>query len=305
MVVESNIIINSKEEEIKKDELTNLIKKETENQDQQNKLKQNSIQASFSIIKAVVGAGSFALPGGFKYAGFWGGFFGLIILAFLSNYTIKLLVICKNKLNNEEGEYITYYDLVLRVLGKYFAISLYIALVITSLGICSAYFVFCAPLLNEMIPSIPAYAWTLIMGAITLCLCLIRSYKYLSYTSILGDIALMSAVITVIVYGFLNETLVSPMELPGFQWKTYPKFFGAAAFLFCIHFLMLPIEQSMIESSKFTTSLNYSFLFVSILNIVFASMGYLFFKEKTEYLVLFNLKNGSYVYVAKIALVKF
>jgi hypothetical protein len=53
-------------------------------------LKQTPFQASLTMIKAVVGAGSFALPFGFSQAGLWGGIVGITLLGILSAYTIQV-----------------------------------------------------------------------------------------------------------------------------------------------------------------------------------------------------------------------
>lgn len=60
--------------------------------------KQSMGHAIVSLMKAAVGAGSFALPAGFLKGGLWASFAGLIFLGFLCAYTLKILIFCKNKL---------------------------------------------------------------------------------------------------------------------------------------------------------------------------------------------------------------
>src|SRR5690606_38990813 len=58
----------------------------------------NAVQTFFNISKAIVGAGSFALPWCFKNMGLWAASVTLILVAILSIHTILLLIKCKRYL---------------------------------------------------------------------------------------------------------------------------------------------------------------------------------------------------------------
>jgi len=178
----------------KEEELEPLI---TEHQ---KKHGQNAVQASFSLVKAVVGAASFALPFGFMQGGLLGSVIGLFLLAILSFYTIRVLVNCKNEYNRDKQKYVTYVELCRATLGPVFAMLLYIAIVITSLGACSAYLVFCSTNLTSIVPALTQKEWTVVLVPFVLAGVLLRSYKHLAFTSVLGDVALLLGMTTVFVY---------------------------------------------------------------------------------------------------------
>lgn len=266
--------------------------------------KQNPMQASFSLIKAVVGAGSFALPAAFMEAGLWGGVVGILVLAALSLFTILLLIRCKNELPALKGRYVSYVDVVQETFGRPLAVVVYIAIVITSLGACAAYLVFCGGLLETVVRGkIEAKYFVLMMGAPLVVFCWIRSFRYLSFTSVLGDIALLLGMSAVFIEGFRTTSVDSPLDYPAFKVQSYPLFFGSAAFLFCIHMLVIPVEQSMKNPKRFPTAAVGSFGVVTVLNLVFGAIGYMLFKSKTQGVVIDNLGENAFVDVARVALV--
>merc|ERR1712232_1533427 len=101
---------------------------------------------------------------------------------------------------------------------------------------------------------------------ILLCLSMIRSYHFLLYTSVPGCLALLFAMI--VSYGyFFSEYDIKPLSnYPMINRETYPLFFGNAAFLFCIHSVVLPIEQSMKNKDHFARTTDVSMVIVTILN---------------------------------------
>ncbi|ELR24157.1 Transmembrane amino acid transporter protein [Acanthamoeba castellanii str. Neff] len=297
--------------------------------------KQGALQASASIIKAVVGAGSFALPWAFLQAGLFGGMIGILVLAILSCYTIRMLIQCKRELVGKSDRYVTYVDIAREVYGRVVAWTLYAAIVITSIGACSAYLVFwyyssrpsaCHPLFTEPVPcpfsgnmlesvsrgKLESMYWVFILAGPLILFTWIRSFRYLAFTSIIGDIALVLAMITMFVEGFKEESVENPFggEYPPIQYLSYPKFFGAAAFLFCVHMLMVPIEQSMHTPKNFGKAVYGSFLVVTVLNLVFAAIGYeafdykyMLYKGATKDIIINNLPDNVFVDVARVALV--
>ncbi|KAL6060342.1 Transmembrane amino acid transporter protein [Balamuthia mandrillaris] len=263
------------------------------------------VQAASSIIKAVIGAGSFALPWGFMQAGLLGGLLGMALLSFLSLFTILMLIQCKNSIPELKRRYVTYVDLVRVVLGKPLAIVLYAAIIITSLGACAAYLVFCGGMLYTVSEeALEGKYWVLILAGPLIAFVCIRSFRYLAFTSIIGDIALALGMLAMFIEGFRSEKLLpNPTDYAAFRIDTFPLFFGTAAFLFCIHMLVIPVEQSMKNPAHFKWTAIISFIIVTLINMIFAAIGYMLFKDHTDSIVINNLQNNAFVSVARIMLV--
>jgi amino acid permease len=83
-----------------------------------------------------------------------------------------------------------------------------------------------------------------------LALAYIRNFKYLSFTSILGDIAVTAGMLCVVGYGFAHFGSELEWDRPVVS-KTLPNFFGGTAFLFAIHVAVLPVMQSMKRPEDF------------------------------------------------------
>lgn len=262
----------------------------------------SALHACVSIIKCVVGAGSFFLPYGLKKAGLWGGAIGILVLGLLCDYIDYRVIQCKRKLFG--GRTIAYPDLAEATFGLWVRRMSYVFLLIQGLGACAVYVVFCGDLLHAIADRLTVLEWVLIIGAIEVLLSWIKSFSYVGLTSVAGDAALVLGVVVVFVYGFKDGGFIdSPLNMPVIRIETYPQFFGTAAFLFSITMYLFPIESSMREPKRFNASLHIAFFITTIGNVVFASFAYMFFGDDVQQIVIDNLGQSVSVTIAKVALV--
>jgi len=246
------------------------------------------------------------LPWCFKNMGLWSATITLIVVALLSVYTILLLIKCKRHVVEHTLErYLTYVDITRFAFGRIGAGIVYFLMLFASLGVCSAYLVFIGSTLASITPpswNLNSMDWMLLCLPIIILLTWLRSFKYLSFTAILGVLALTAGMIATMIYGFLYATLKPLNTYTSFKAETYPLSFGTVAFLFCVHFLVLPIEESMKEPKKWGYSLSASVTFVTITNAAFGFLGYMFFGENTCSLVILNLGDNIWVLIVKVCL---
>eukprot|EP00808_Paulinella_micropora_P012989 g5699.t1 len=66
----------------------------------------SNLSTGFILFNAFVGTGILAFPFAFKCAGILGGFGGLVLIGFVSNYTTRLLISCKEFCNQTEARVI-------------------------------------------------------------------------------------------------------------------------------------------------------------------------------------------------------
>jgi len=109
----------------------------------------------------------------------------------------------------------------------------------------------------------------------------------LSYTSIAGSVALLIAMGSVCIYG-LDQHLIKH-DYDAFKWESLPLFLGGAAFLFLSHVILIPLANSCGDYQKFPKILDYSMVFVAVVNIIFAALCYLYFSNNTCGSVILNL----------------
>ncbi|EFA81313.1 hypothetical protein PPL_05293 [Heterostelium album PN500] len=107
-------------------------------------------------------------------------------------------------------------------------------------------------------------------------LCFLTDMKYLSYTSIFGALSLLFAMGTIMVYGGIDYS-IKPYDEYKVDYSNVPLWFGVAAFFFCNHIVVIPISHASGDVRRYPKVLNYGMLFITIVNLTFAILGYFYF----------------------------
>eukprot|EP01112_Ceratiomyxa_fruticulosa_P023956 TRINITY_DN942_c0_g2_i1.p1 TRINITY_DN942_c0_g2~~TRINITY_DN942_c0_g2_i1.p1 ORF type:complete len:438 (-),score=92.08 TRINITY_DN942_c0_g2_i1:85-1398(-) len=261
--------------------------------------------AFWNVVKAFAGAGSFALPWAVMNAGLWTGSIGFVVIAVLSNYTMRILLKCNLKALEDNPEKFgakgpSYSDVCKLTLGRWGEVLSAVLMFIVTTSVCIAYLVLIGANMHELALSVrpEVFMWAVI--PIVSLLTFLPDLKYLGFTSILGALSLILAMGTVIYYGFDNH-LAQPLD-------TYPKitkpsllalWFGTAAFFFCDHIIVVPIANASGSLKRFPKVLDGAMVFVTIVNVIFASMAYVFFGSNTADNVIANLPNGTFANIVR------
>jgi vesicular inhibitory amino acid transporter len=143
-------------------------------------------------------------------------------------------------------------------------------------------------------------------------LALMRSFRYLAFTSILGDIAVLAGLVGTVSFGIAQgASFTPPSELPAVNLAGIPQAAGNIAFLFLIHAVLLPIAQSMrsappaslevaaphvpAESAtqSFASVAWSSYAVITLGNVAFGGVCYALFADSTLPNVIQNLQSGS------------
>jgi proton-coupled amino acid transporter len=202
----------------------------------------------------------------------------------------------------------TYVDLGYEAMGNLGAWIVYILMTTCNLGVCTVYLVFIGKLMNSMVPTFDLRIWMLLAMPILLPMSWIRTYKFMSPISFFGIVSLMTALGSVIVYGFKER--VQDMKWPWeygtysfINFSTLPLFFGVTLFLFNTHAMVLPIEQSMRTRRYYGWTLTAGFMFIAIMNLAFAVLCFCFFGIEVADDVTKNLPaDSAWVFVIKALL---
>lgn len=266
-----------------------------------------SLQASVSIAKAIMGAGSFSLPWAFAQTGYVAGPILMLVMAGLSVSLLQTLVRCR-RLHTAKGA-VSYVDVARAAFGDIGATSVYCASISASVGVCGSYLVFIAASLASLLPDAHALVQTqlvlLILPAAVL-LSSVRDSNQFAFTALLGDISVLLGMSVVVIYGFLyrdedqdggSKGIVAFGSVDGFALA-----FGAVGFLFFIHFLVLPIEGSMQHPEDFDRMVSLTFLGCAMISALFGVAGYSFFGDATEQIVILNIKGSFFVSCVKLLL---
>ncbi len=266
-------------------------------------------EAGLSLAKAIMGAGSFALPWAFLQMGYLAGPIFLGILMFLSVYSLQLLITCARA----SGQH-CYVDVSRNIFGRAGARMAYVASVSASLGVCGSYLVFIAANLQSLLPlnatettTEPAISQTCLIIMVlpwVVALSSVRDMKHFTFASLLGDISVVLGMVVVLVYGIWHdEDIHTSKDLVAIgSFETMPLAFGAIGYLFLVHFLSLPIESAMIRPEKFHSVAIITFSVCAVLSGSFGVIGYLLFGRETQQIVLLNVHGSYFVSAVKLLL---
>lgn len=97
------------------------------------------LQTYFNLFKCFIGIGILATPSAIKQVGVIGGAMGILICGIINMYTMKLQILCKEKL----GNHITSYsELGFAVFGHKGKAFIDFCILISQFGFCIAYLIF-------------------------------------------------------------------------------------------------------------------------------------------------------------------
>ncbi|GAM17994.1 hypothetical protein SAMD00019534_011690, partial [Acytostelium subglobosum LB1] len=237
------------------------------------------VSAFWNTVKAFAGAGSFALPWAVSQAGIWIGSIGLVAIALLSNYTMSLLLKCNIKMSDEQlgtdQPPPSYADLGRRAFGRVGELFVCFMNFSVTMSICIAYLILIGQNFGELVNYNQQIIIWFILPVIML-LTFLTDMKYLGYTSIFGALSLLLAMGTVLTYGGIDYDIL-PYKEYHVDYTKVPLWFGVAAFFFCNHIVVIPISHASGDYHRYPRILDYSMVFITIVNVIFATLAYLYF----------------------------
>jgi proton-coupled amino acid transporter len=282
-------------------------------------------ETGVSLAKAIMGAGSFALPWAFSKMGYLVGPVVLTLLLCMSVYSIQLLVQCARRYQQQHQEQqqrsntimsCSYVDVAQSAFGLVGARCAYVASVSASIGVCGSYLVFVAANLRSLLESyygtdyvsngmsLTGLIWTIL--PLVVLLSSVRDVKHFAFASLLGDVSVMLGMLVVLVYGLMGTKTADQKERYSWGEGTVAVgslgdmalAFGNIGYLFLVHFLVIPIESSMERPHHFPKVATVTFSMCAIFSGVFGIIGYLMFGVHTEQIVLLNVREGSFFVTA-------
>ena len=302
----------------------------------------SDLEVGISLTKAIMGAGSFALPWAFSNMGYIAGPCILAVLMFMSMYSMKLLIACNGNINisststssRSPSSSSSYVTLAQQIYGNAGAKLTYLASISASIGVCGSYLVFIAANLETLIattttpssmtssnintggdeepttttstaiPILSQTTWILIITPIAIGLSSIKNMKHFAFASLLGDIAVLLGMVVVVIYAVTYHTVKIDECVPiADSYSTMALSFGSIGYLFLIHFLVLPIQSNMSHPQNFVKVMNTTFGFCAFVSGIFGLIGYLYFGQSTNQIVLLNIQqqqDGSSIMFVQI-----
>jgi proton-coupled amino acid transporter len=293
-------------------ENTSLLQRYPSEEEDSPKGRASLLDGIFTLAKCSIGAGSFALPGAFMKSGLYSGIIGLLLISAISLYTMILTIKNKDIANQRKGKHEqrvdSYPDLGDAVIPGFGKALIQFCMVLTSLGVISVYFIFIGlnlysafyGLFNWNITLLESYLFVL---PFIIVLSFLRSFKFLGKLAYLGSIFLLLALVFTLVSSFQHGDFSQYSSLKYFgSFEEFFQLLGAAAFIFGVHVMIVPIQQDMKQPERVNEVFGYAGAIVIAVNLPLAIIGYLAFGASSSGLIICNLPQNKFLHAIQIFL---
>lgn len=311
----------------------NRCKDDYENEQEKSGI--SEFEAAASIAKAIMGAGSFALPWAFSKMGYIAGPIIMFVFMLFSINSLDLLVQssrmtsvrytsttnatttglsveCRPKKSSTTAsspQIQSYVDVARSVFGQTGARLTYVASISASMGVCGSYLLFIAANLQSLFLSdkqesgLSQANIIVLILPVVVALSSVRDTKAFAFASCLGVVSVLLGMLVVLVYGLLYNSQNFGKDCIAFgSITTMPLAIGAIGYLFLIHFLSLPIESAMVQPERFQSVAKKTFGACGVVSGIFGVIGYLLFGNETQQIVLLNVQGSIFVSAVNLLL---
>ena len=224
-------------------------------------------------------------------AGIWPGLIGLVTIGFCSLVGVDLLVSTFRTLSATKNMQ-TFGDVGFHCYGRPGALLVDSLLILTQMGFCSGYFIFISESLEALI-GLNADVWVLVAYPSIVVLSWLRSLKRLAPISFVGMIAVGTALVTVVIFAFLNMK-EHRVKHDNMLLGTMPVAFGIVVAAFEGVGLVIPTMTSMRDSARYPELLRQAMYVIISAYCAVATVGYMSFGRETESIVTLNLPQHSW-----------
>ena len=234
--------------------------------------------AIINVIKAIFGAGGFALPWAFAQGGTV-----LVTACLVSSYwfalkALEMLVKSQETLINAgkatQEEVQTYAGLTAKAIGPIGDVICRVLNVVTCFGITVGYMIFVADTCISMLPAAKAATYTTAKMLtynlpVWLFMAWQRSIAGVNLISLFGTTTVALSMVWVAISALRNPMQAIPLA----DISQFSGFFGTVAFLFFIHFTLFSVQEGMPQKKYFLSAANKAFLIAMAISLVFGLVG--------------------------------
>lgn len=250
--------------------------------------------AALLLLKSFVGTGVVFLPKAYLNGGMLFSNLVLLGVATLSYYCFILLVNTRLKVEGSFG------DMGGILYGKWLRALILSSVALSQIGFVSAYIVFTSESLQAFILAVSnCRTWidiklmVLMQLIIFLPLSLIRDISKLGITALIADFFIFLGLVYLYFYDISTIALDGIADIVNFNPKDWTLFIGTAIFTFEGVGLIIPIQESMKNPSRFPPVLAGVMIVITIVFISMGALSYAAFGSTTKTVVLLNLPQDN------------
>ncbi|KAL0943889.1 amino acid transporter [Colletotrichum truncatum] len=256
--------------------------------------KNSPMSAALLLLKSFVGTGVLFLPRAYLNGGMTFSNLVLLGVAALSYYCFVLLVTTRLKVEGSFG------DLGGILYGKWMRGVILSSIVLSQIGFVAAYMVFTSENLQAVILAVSdcktnvGVKWLILLQVLVfLPFSLLRDIEKLSFTALIADAFILLGLAYLLYYDIFTLSTKGLADIIMFNRNDWTLFIGTAIFTFEGIGLIIPIQESMKNPSKFPRVMFAVMIIISVLFIGMGAISYAAYGSKTETVVLLNLPQDS------------
>ena len=259
--------------------------------------KTTNVQTFWNIFNANQGVAILAMPYVVKSGGYMA-LFAILVIAFISNYTNRILVECLYEYG-PQGEQIRVRNSYVQIgeafsarFGRHLINS---AQIFEQVSYCTLLLILCGSIMASTFTMVPVQQshWTALATLFLVPNLFLKSLSDVSWISFLTVLIGQIIYLTVAFYSFAHHERWDVAALPEFHLKT----FGAAVGIIIVGYSSQPytpaIEGSMQEPKKFPQVMAVTYLAVTLVKVAFGFVGFLTFTLDTDQVITNNLPEGG------------
>ncbi|KAF9881147.1 transmembrane amino acid transporter [Colletotrichum karsti] len=256
--------------------------------------KNSPMSAALLLLKSFVGTGVLFLPRAYLNGGMHFSNLVLLGVAALSYYCFVLLVTTRLKVEGSFG------DLGGILYGKWMRGIILFSIVLSQIGFVAAYMVFTSENLQAFLLAVSdcktnvGVKWLILLQVLVfLPFSLLRDIEKLSFTALIADAFILLGLAYLLYYDIFTLSTSGLADIVYFNRNDWTLFIGTAIFTFEGIGLIIPIQESMKNPSKFPRVMFAVMIIISVLFIGMGAISYAAYGSKTETVVLLNLPQDS------------
>jgi len=257
--------------------------------------------AGWNVSNLIQGTGILGIPYGVLMGG-WAGVASLVVVAWMCCFTGKILIECLYETSKRSGQRkrvrANYPEVGGAVWPRWGNNIVSVIQVCEMFGGTIMYIVLLATIFTDLFKSITPlkiYHWAIICTYVALPLAFVRRVSIIAWFSMVSVFALMSGMLTIIIYCITQYQLMSIQKIPPFNFENFPVGFGIIVFSYTAHAVFPGVESSMKEPNKYPMMMNGSFTFAAIIKVLLGLFAVLVFGDSTDQVITVNMKS-SYVF---------
>ena len=163
------------------------------------------------------------------------------------------------------------------------------------LFVAVSYLISCGTLLAHAIPlaGLSEAMWTSIIAIVVLPTTFLKDLACVAWQSLLSIMSSLVMVSVLIWYAVSHPSTTSFKNLLFWDTEGVLVALGLVISNYCIYSILIPVEESMVDRSKFGSALGISMILTAMFRVIFSIAGFLSFAENTDEVIGNNFPLGA------------